>query len=220
MILLINQRNFPHVMKKICTLIIIFFAMVSSGFAQDLDSLLLSLDAEQEEPVQLLPDKIMFTQRIFWGKKGLMRKTGIMPLNEENRIKELKIRRTMLVTHQVLGYATLAGMIAQGIVGGKLYNGETQLKGTHESLAAAVNIGYFTGAALSLFSPPPLVSKQVKGLNSIKAHKILASIHFTAMVATNMLAEKASDPKYAKIHKAAAFTAFGAFAGATIVMKF
>lgn len=215
-----NQRDFPYAMKKIITVITLFFAMFSSAFAQDVDSLLLSLDAEPEEPVQLLPDKIMFTQRIFWGEKGLLRKTGIMPLNEENRIKELKIRRTMLVTHQILGYATLAGMVAQGIVGGKLYNGETQLKDAHESLAAAVNIGYFTGAALSLFSPPPLISKEVKGLNSIKAHKILASIHFTAMVATNMLAEKAEDPKYAKFHKAAAFTAFGAFAGATIVMKF
>lgn len=207
-------------MKKFITIITILIATSYSALAQDVDSLLLSLDPAVEEPVKLLPDKIMFTQRIFWGERGLLRRTGIMRLNEENRIKELKIRRTMLVTHQVLGYATLAGMIAQGIVGGKLYNGETQLKDAHESLAAAVNIGYFTGAALSLFSPPPLISKEVKGLNSIKAHKILASIHFTAMVATNMLAEKAEDPRYAKFHKAAAFTAFGAFAGATIVMKF
>jgi hypothetical protein len=207
-------------MKKLLVMLSLLFAFIQHANAQDMDSLLQSLDPVTEEPVKLLPDKIMFTQRIFWGERGLLRRTGIMRLNEENRIKELKIRRTMLVTHQILGYATLAGMIAQGIVGGKLYNGETQLKDTHESLAAAVNIGYFTGAALSLFSPPPLVSKQVKVLNSIKAHKILASIHFTAMVATNMLAEKAGDPRYAKIHKAAAFTAFGAFAGATIVMKF
>lgn len=207
-------------MKRLLLFSALIFGFIHQVKAQDIDSLLMSLDTEAEELPQLLPDKIMFTQRIFWGEKGLMRRTGIMRLNEENRIKELKIRRTMLVTHQVLGYATLAGMIAQGIVGGKLYNGETQLKGTHETLAAAVNIGYFTGAALSLFAPPPLISRQVKGLNSIKAHKILASIHFTAMVATNILAEKAGDPKYAKIHKATAFTAFGAFAAATLVMKF
>lgn len=207
-------------MRKLLIAIAILLAIVPKVMGQDVDSLLMSLDEGVAVSPQLLPKKIMFTQRIFWGEKGLIRKTGIMRLNEENRVKELKIRRTMLVTHQVLGYATLAGMIAQGIIGGKLYNGETQLKSTHESLAAAVNIGYFTGAAMSLFAPPPLVSREVKGLNSIKAHKILASIHFTAMVATNLLAEKAGNPNYAKLHKAAAFTAFGAFAGATIVMKF
>jgi len=207
-------------MKKLLMIYSIFFALVNQAIAQDVDSLLLSLDSEAEAPTQLLPERIMLTQRIFWGEKGLLRTTGIVPLTESNRIKELKIRRTMLVAHQVLGYATLAGMIAQGVVGQRLYSGEGQLKGLHESLAGAVNVGYFTGAALSLFSPPPLISRQVKGLNSIKAHKILASVHMTAMIATNLLAGKAEDPRYAKIHRAAAFTAFGAFAGATIVMKF
>lgn len=207
-------------MKKALIIINLLFVFIHQAHAQDMDSLLMSLDPAIEQPAQLLPDRIMFTQKIFWGERGLLRRTGIVRLNEENRIKELKIRRTMLVTHQILGYATLAGMIAQGIVGQQLYSGENQLKDLHEGLAGAVNVGYFTGAALSLFAPPPLISKEVKGLNSIKAHKILASVHFTAMVATNVLAGKAEDPRYAKIHRAAAFTAFGAFAGAMIVMKF
>ena len=29
------------------------------------------------ENVQLIPDKMIFTQKIFWGEKGLLRKTGI-----------------------------------------------------------------------------------------------------------------------------------------------
>jgi len=207
-------------MKKLLLIYSLFFALVYQAVAQDVDSLLLSLDDVAEEQTSLLPDKIMLTQRIFWGEKGVLRTTGIIPLTESNRIKELKIRRTMLVTHQLLGYATLAGMIAQGLVGQRLYQGEGQLGDLQEGLAAAVNVGYFTGAALSLFSPPPLISRQVKGLNSIKAHKILASVHMSAMIATNILADKAEDPRYAKIHRAAAFTAFGAFAGATIVMKF
>ncbi|HSI78472.1 MAG TPA: hypothetical protein VK957_21415 [Lunatimonas sp.] len=164
-------------MKKLLLIYSIFFAMVNQAFAQDVDSLLLSLDDEIEEPTSLHPDKFMLTQRIFWGEKGLLRTTDIMPLTESNRIKELKIRRTMLVTHQILGYATLAGMNAQGVVGQRIYSGEGQLKDLHEGLAGAVDVGYFTGAALSLFSPPPLISKEVKGLNSGKAHKILASIH-------------------------------------------
>ena len=45
----------------------------------------------------------------------------------EQRQKELKVRRVMLTTHQVLGYATLAAMVAQGIIGGKIYNGDYRL---------------------------------------------------------------------------------------------
>ncbi|WP_158858792.1 hypothetical protein [Lunatibacter salilacus] len=164
-------------MKKLLLIYSIFFALVHQAFAQDGDSLLLTLEDEVEEPTSLLPDKFMLTQRIFWGEKGLLRTTGIFPLTESNRIKELKIRRTALVTHQILGDATLAGMIAQGVVGQCLYSGEGQLKDLHEGLAGAVNVGYFTGAALSLFPPPPLISREVIGLNSIKAHKILASVH-------------------------------------------
>ena len=63
---------------------------------------------------------MIFTQSLLWGKKGLFRKTGISPLNLENREKELKIRKTMLTTHQAIGYLTLASMIAQGIIGGKV----------------------------------------------------------------------------------------------------
>ena len=74
------------------------------------------------EKAKLLPDKIIFTQRIFWGEKGLMRNFNAFELTPEKRMAELKVRRTMLVTHQVLGMLTLGGMVAQGIVGAKLYN--------------------------------------------------------------------------------------------------
>ena len=78
-----------------------------------------------------------------------------------------------------------------------------------------VNAGYFTGAAFSLFSPPPLTNKKTKGFSSIKAHKILANIHFSAMVITNVVAD---DNR--KAHKAAAYTAFASYATAVIVFKF
>ena len=71
------------------------------------------------------------------------------------------------------------------------------------------------GAALSLFSPPPLTNKKTKGFSSIKAHKFLANIHFTAMILTNVVAD---DNK--KAHKAAAYTAFASYATAVIVFKF
>jgi hypothetical protein len=164
---------------------------------------------------ELLPERMIFTQRIFWGEKGILRKTGIAPLNLENREKELVIRRKMLKAHQIIGYTTLAAMVAQGIIGGQLYNGNYSLYKTHKNMAKVVNAGYFTGAALSLFSPPPLVNKKTKGFSSIKAHRFLSNIHFSAMVVTNMVADSNK-----KAHKAAAYTAFASYATAVIVFKF
>ena len=164
------------------------YLFVSIGlFAQDRDELLQGL-FDQEQPVSetLLPEKMIFTQSLLWGKKGLFRKTGISKLSIEQREKELKVRNVMLKSHQVIGYLTLAGMIAQGIMGGRLYNGESELYDAHKKLGEIVTIAYFTGAGMSLFTPPPLVRKKVKGFNSIKAHKLLAYIHFTTLMFWNL----------------------------------
>ena len=124
---------------------------------------------------------MVFTQSLLWGKNGLFRKSGISSLNKEQRVKELKVRKeVMLKSHQIIGYLTLAGMITQGILGGKLYNNwERNLYNTHKTVGNIVTASYFTGAGLSLFAPPPLVNRKVEGFNSIKAHKILATIHFS-----------------------------------------
>ncbi|MDA8686257.1 hypothetical protein N9L94_04500 [Robiginitalea sp.] len=176
---------------------------------------LFSMMEESSDSQELLPERMLLSQRIFWGEKGLFRKVGWAPLNLEQREKELRLRRTMLTAHQFVGYATLAGMLAQGIIGGKLYNGDNSLYETHKTLGNVVTAMYFTDAGLSLFAPPPLVNKKVKGWSSMKAHKALATIHLSAMIATQMLAEENK-----KAHKTAAYTAFGAYAAAAIVMKF
>ena len=199
---------------KLNTLLFTVFLISTFSFSQEKDDLFNMIEQE-EKKIELLPEKMIFTQSLLWGKKGLLRKTGISPLNLENRQKELKIRKTMLTTHQAIGYLTLASMIAQGIIGGKLYNGDESLRSTHNTMGKVVNIGYFTGAGLSLFSPPPLINKKVKGFNSIKAHKILATVHFSAMVATNYYKDKNKSN-----HKAAAYTAFASYATAVLVIKF
>lgn len=200
---------------KLNTLLFTVFLISTFSFSQEKDDLFNMIEQEDDQ-IELLPEKMIFTQSLLWGKKGLLRKTGISPLNLENRQKELKIRKTMLTTHQAIGYLTLASMIAQGIIGGKLYNGDESLRSTHNTMGKVVNIGYFTGAGLSLFSPPPLINKKKsKGFDSVKAHKILATVHFSAMVATNHY--KYRDKK---IHKAAAYTAFASYATAVIVLKF
>jgi hypothetical protein len=193
---------------------------ISLNVGAQTDSLDLLLQLGSEEPIELIPKRMIFTQRMLWGEKGLMRTLKVAPLTDHGRETELKIRRGMLVTHQVLGFATLAGMVAQGIVGAKLYSGDYKIKELHEGLGTAVNITYFTTAGLSLFTPPPLISRQVKGLNGIKMHKTLAVVHLSAMIATNLLSDSAGDPKIKPLHRAAAFTAFGSFFGAMLVMKF
>jgi len=202
--------------KKIFILFFIFISLKSTAQEKELFDLIIT---DENATPKLLPERIIFTQKIFWGENGILRKTGIAPLNLENREKELRLRRSMLKTHQIIGYTTLAAMIAQGFIGGKLYNasGEnySSLYKTHKNMSKVVNVGYFTGAALALFSPPPLVNKKTKGFSSIKAHRFLSNIHFSAMVITNMVSDSNK-----KSHKAAAYTAFASYATAVIVFKF
>ena len=205
--------------KVIFKIVIVFSLLISSeSYSQEKELFDLIITDENATP-DLLPERIIFTQKIFWGENGILRKTGIAPLNLENREKELNLRRSMLKTHQILGYFTLGAMVAQGFIGGELYNATgdryNSLYKTHKNMSKVVNVGYFTGAALSLFSPPPLVNKKTKGFSSIKAHRFLSNIHFSAMVITNMVSDSNK-----KSHKAAAYTAFASYATAVIVFKF
>jgi cytochrome b561 len=186
------------------------------------DELLKDLMQTQDTTTSLLPKKMLFTQRIFWGEHGLLR--GASPLNAVNREKELKLRRGMLVTHQVLGLATLGGMIGQGIVGSKLYNAKgndyVKLKDIHEGLGLAVNLTYSTTAIMSLFTPPPLINRDKKA-SSIRIHKWLAIVHMTGMIATNILAGMTEDNyKLKPYHRAAAYATFASYGAAVIAIKF
>jgi hypothetical protein len=182
--------------------------------------LLNEISSADKDTMALLPDKILITQRLLWGEKGLMRNFNRFELTPSKRQNELKIRRVMLVAHQAIGFATLGGMIAQGINGSRLYNGNQNARDTHEALAMAVDIGYFATASFSLFAPPKMFDER-KGYSSIKLHKLLAIVHFTSMVATNILASQLEDnPGLRPYHRAAAFTAFGSFAASMIVIKF
>ena len=200
-------------MRKIIFLILFIFQAV---VAQERNALLEGLfEEEMTMEKQLLPQKMIFTQSLLWGKNGLFRTTGISKLSIEKREKELKVRNVMLKSHQIIGYLTLAGMVAQGIMGGRLYNGDYELYDAHKTLGQWVTASYFTGAGLSLFAPPPLVKKKMKGFNSIKAHKWLAYLHFSGMIATNAWSKEDRD-----WHKYAAYTTFASYASAILVFKF
>ena len=105
-------------MRKLLLIFTIAVSASNMSFAQEGEDLFMLIDENIQAP-PLLPARMVFTQRLLWGEKGVFRTTGLSPLNMEQRQKELKVRRVMLTTHQVLGYATLAAMVAQGIIGGK-----------------------------------------------------------------------------------------------------
>jgi hypothetical protein len=208
-------------------LLIVSFDLKAQIDSTKTNDLLNEISLANKDSVALLPHRFPFTQRLLWGEKGLMRNFSEFELTPENRQNELKIRRTMLVAHQALGFLTLGGMIAQGFVGAKLYDeilhngtGIRSLRHTHSALGAGVNFGYFTTASLALFAPPKMLDER-KGYSSIKLHKALAIIHFTSMVATNILASQLEGhPNLIPYHRAAAYTAFAAFAASMIVIKF
>ena len=197
-------------------------APVTSGADEATDLLTSLTDSAETQP--LLPHKMIFTQRVFWGPKGLLRTMKIAPLTPEGRIRELKVRRTMLVAHQIGGFITLAGFVAQGLLGAKLYNAQGQeyvdTKRWHERSATLINVTYGTTLALSLTTPPPVVGAK-KGFTSIKLHKYLAIVHLTGMVATNVLAGLIDEHYNLKpYHRAAAYTTFGAYAASIIALTF
>ena len=200
-------------MKKaffLCSLVICLSALKANSQVDTIQTiyLLSELQSEITDTVKLLPDHFIFTQRILWGENGLMR-----------NIKS-KLRRGMLVAHQIGGFTTLGLMVAQGFVGSSLYNGNTDKKDLHEALAAGINIGYFTTASLSLFAPPKMLDER-KGYSSIKLHKALAIVHLSGMIATDILAAQLESNRNLKpYHRAAAFATFGAFAASMIVIKF
>ncbi|GAB2520019.1 hypothetical protein [Spirosoma aerophilum] len=188
------------------------------------DDLLAGLSDSTQSSAELLPHKMIFTQRAFWGPKGLLRSMNMAPLTPEGRAHELKIRRTMLISHQIGGFITLAGFITQGILGAKLYNAKGQdyvdTKKWHERSATFINVTYGTTLLLSLTAPPPVVGAR-KGFTSIKLHKYLAIVHLTGMIATNVLAQMIENNSSLKpYHRAAAYTTFGAYAASILSLTF
>ena len=80
-------------------LLLVFVITSQLSFGQDdLFGLIDSSEySEFELADDLLPERMLFTQKLLWGKKGLMRKTGLSPLSRKQRVKELKWRKSMEV---------------------------------------------------------------------------------------------------------------------------
>jgi hypothetical protein len=215
-------------MRKITLLFFLIFSLGAYAQENAADSLLNDLITKTEPSANdLLPERMLITQRMLWGHNGLYRKVGIAPktLTAGSRERELKARRNMFRIHQAVGLATAAGMLAQGIVGSRLYkpgNYTDKLKNTHEGIGTGINIGYITTALMSFAAPPPMVNR--KKFDNIKLHKILSYVHLSGMIATNVLGQQingSSNPaKMKEWHRTAAFATFGTYTAAIATIKF
>lgn len=172
------------------------------------------------EEESLLPENYLFTQRLLWGKKGLMRNFNVFELSEDSRNLEMNIRSYTVRAHQYLGYASLLSMIGAGITGQQLYKGNERNKDLHETFAGLSNVFYFSSAAIALFQPP-VMHDRAKGFTKFRIHRALSVIHLSSMIATNLLSSLQEDnPGLKPYHKAAAITAFSSLFLATVVIKF
>jgi len=138
-----------------------------------------------------LPENMPYIKSLIWGEEGVFRKLNIGP---ESRIEELQLRRKMLQAHQWLGIITLAGLAYQYDVGKKLYDGNDadywdSHYDKHKAMGYFTYMTYMSTASLSIFSPP--ARKYDNNMNSIKFHRRMAALHFTAMMAQPFLAKKA-----------------------------
>ena len=211
------------IMKNYQKFFLAFFALFifcCKAYAQE-DSLLLGIE---ESPEQLLPEKMGFVKRAFWGEHGVMRSLKISPLTPEGRQNELRVRRTMLKMHQYLGIATVATMGVSLYFGEKIKSGHYEYideMDTYGTLAAGL---YGTTALLQLLSPPPLViRKSTGGWSSIRVHKTLAYFHFSGMIATAVTGVALGrEGDYTKMtpHQVSAYFTTVTLAGAMIVMTF
>ncbi len=165
-----------------------------------------------------LPRKMFLTQRLLWGKKGLMRNFDRFELSHSYREREISIRDKMISAHQFLGYATLIGLASVGVTGIMIKN-DNDVRDLHEGLAGVTNLLYFSTATMVLFAPPRLKDRD-SGWSKVKIHKVLSILHFIGMITTNVLAERSThNSDLLKYHKIAAITTFAAYFASTIVIK-
>jgi len=179
---------------------------------------------------RLLPENLGFFERNLWTENGLFRTMGIAsPLTPESRKSELKLRRTMLVAHEVSGFVTL------GLMGTTVYYGQRLLNefntanyrpllNTHTKFVDATVATYSLTALLSLLSPPPVIRRDE--MSTVSIHRALAWVHVTGMILTPIIASIASkghgatDMSVLRIHQVSGYITTAAFAASMIVMTF
>ncbi len=179
---------------------------------------------------RLLPENLGFFERNLWTENGLFRTMGIAsPLTPESRKSELKLRRTMLVAHEVSGFVTLGLMVTTVYYGQKVLNefytsNYRPLLSKHTQFVDATIATYSITALLSLLSPPPVIRRDE--ISTVSIHRALAWVHVTGMILTPIIAaiakkgRGATDMSVLRIHQISGYITTAAFAASMIVVTF
>ncbi len=181
-------------------------------------------DLFKTEKPKLLPEHISFGEKLLWGKNGVFRKTGLVaPLSLSERKYELKLRRTMLTTHQIAGFTTLALMYSTAYFGQRVIDGNRRLGDVHQLLASATIVSYTITGLLAVLSPPPLIRRDQE--STVTLHKTLAWIHLAGMILTpiigSMIRHRHSfNMSKAHFHQVAGYVTTAAFTAAVLVIVF
>jgi len=147
-----------------------------------------------EEKPKLLPDKISFGEKVFWGEHGVFRSLGIAgQLSPDERRNELTVRRTMLTIHQIGGFLALASMIGTAWTGQRTIDlpKNPTLRDAHQKMIAATISTYSITGLLAILAPPPLIRRDDESTTTI--HKLLAWFHVAGMILTPIIGSTVSE---------------------------
>lgn len=183
---------------------------------------------------RLMPENISFMEKAMWGEDGFLRASGIAsPLTPEVRRSELSLRRAMLTTHQIGGFATLASMLAAVYYGQKSLtdpNSGTRLdpyRSKHQTFVTTTIVLYSVTGLLAILSPPSMIRRNEMSTTTI--HKTLAWVHVVGMIVTPILGStilkrgpigRYMDINQARYHQISAYATTAVFAASLITVTF
>ena len=135
---------------------------------------------------RLLPANMSIMEKGLWGEDGILRTTGIVgPLTPQERKSELDLRRTMLTSHQIGGFVTMAIMWSAVYFGQQIIDGHPEYRRNHQYAVTGTIITYSATGLLAILSPPPLIRRDEVSTTTI--HKTLAWVHVAGMILTPIL---------------------------------
>jgi len=171
---------------------------------------------------RLLPANISFMEKTLWGENGFFRSTGLAaPLTPDSRASELKLRRGMLVAHQLGGFVTLGLMMSAAYTGQKIIDGNSGYRPYHQGFVAGTIATYSVTGLLALLSPPPVIRRDEFSTTTI--HKTLAWVHVAGMIITPILGSmigRNSDIKREHVHQFSGYITTAVFAASMITVTF
>lgn len=172
----------------------------------------------EEAPLTLDSLRMSPWERLWWGRRGAFRLTGLFPTHPDDPTADLRqiasVRRRLLSTHQIAGLVTVGSMAAT-VVGGQVAF-STGNSDFHKTIVP-ITIGLYSGtAALALLSPPRLYTGGSRRVDTIQVHKWLAIGHVAGMILTPLLAP--TDGEGRRLHQTMGYATFATFSAAMLTV--